>query len=82
MPWDEVDEMAHVETPYSTKKKKPVEVINAPKSSRSSGESSACFDAEDKELEAIFNRTYGDRKEKERERREYYSSMTRKVRDY
>ena len=83
MPWNEVDEMAHVETPYSMKKKKPVEVINAPKpSSGSSGGGSSYSSSDDKELEAIFARTYGDRKEKERERREYYSHMTRKVRDY
>ena len=82
VPWDEVDEMAHVETPYSAKKKKPVEVINAPKTTVSSSSGFGGYDAEDKELEAIFTRTYGDRKEKERERREYYSSMTRKVRDY
>ena len=82
VPWDEVDEMAHVETPYSTKKKKPVEVINAPKPASSGGGGFSDSASEDKELEAIFTRTYGDRKEKERERRAYSSDMTRKVRDY
>ena len=83
VPWDEVDEMAHVETVYSTKKKKPVEVINAPKQTVSSGGGRYSYSAsDDKELEAIFTRTYGDRKEKERERREYSNYLTRKVRDY
>ena len=56
VPWDEVDEMAHVETPYSTKKKKPIEVINAPKPSGSvsGGGSFSYSGADDKELEAIF----------------------------
>ena len=84
VPWNEVDEMAHVETIYSTKKKKPLEVINAPKAENTSGGSNGFggYGADDKELEAIFTRTYGDRKEKERERREYSSYLTRKVRDY
>ena len=83
VPWNEVDEMAHVETPYSGKKKKPVEVINAPKPERASGGGGfSGYGADDKELEAIFTRTYGDRKEKERERREYANYLTRKVRDY
>ena len=84
VPWNEVDEMAHVETVYSTKKKKPVEVINAPKPNVSSGGSGSFggYSGDDKELEAIFTRTYGDRREKERERREYSNYLTRKVRDY
>ena len=82
VPWDEVDEMAHVETPYSMKKKKPMEVINAPKQTLSSGGGFGYSASDDKELEEIFTRTYGDRKEKERERREYSNYLTRKVRDY
>ena len=82
VPWDEVDEMAHVETVYSTKKRKPVEVINAPKPERASSGGFSGYGADDKELEAIFTRTYGDRKEKEKERREYANYLTRKVRDY
>ena len=80
VPWNEVDEMAHVETPYSTKKKKPIEVINAPKPTPSYavGAGFSGYSAEDKELEAIFARTYGERKE--RERKSY--AVTRKVRDY
>ena len=78
VPWDEVDEMAHVETPYSTKKKKPVEVINAPKPtpSYSAGGGFSGYSAEDKELEAIFARTYGDTK------KERPSWTVSKVRNY
>lgn len=63
VPWNEVDEMAHVETAYGTAKKKIVEMIQKPKR-ESFG---ICFGdsyAEDKELEAIFVRTYGEKKER------------------
>lgn len=58
VPWDEVDEMAHVETAYSQMKKQ-IPVINAPKSS---GFGNTAVD--DKELDAIFTRTYGESKRK------------------
>ena len=65
VPWDEVDEMAHVETPYSMKKKKPMEVMNAPKYSVAGGGRFSYSGADDKELEEIFTRTYGERKDRE-----------------
>ncbi len=76
VPWNEVDEMAHVETPYSSKKKKPIEVINASKASVLGGSSFSYSGADDKELEAIFARTYGESK---RERNSY---TVQRVRDY
>ena len=83
VPWDEVDEMAHVETPYAMKKKKLVEVLNAPKPSvgASGGGGFSYSGAEDKELEAIFARTYGETK-RERERRENSGYVTHRVRNY
>ncbi len=78
VPWNEVDDMAHVETPYS-KKKTVVQVINAPKqtsSGRSVGGGFSYSSADDKELEAIFTRTYGETK---RERSNY---KVQRVREY
>lgn len=75
VPWNEVDEMAHVETSYSTGKKKSVETIHTPgqrPAARSFGDSYA----EDKELEAIFTRTYGEKKERGN------TGSTGSVRDY
>ena len=63
VPWNEVDEMAHVETEYGTVKKKNVETIRNPKQ-KSFGSSFGDSYAEEKELEAIFVRTYGERKER------------------
>lgn len=62
VPWDEVDEMAHVETPYSGKKEKHLEVLEAPKPTYATVTGFGGYSAEDKELEAIFTRTYGERK--------------------
>lgn len=79
VPWDEVDAMAHVETEYAAVKKPEQPVLNALK--RSGAVSGfGGYGAEDKELEEIFTRTYGDRKE--RERREQTAALTRRVRDY
>ena len=80
VPWNEVDEMAHVETPYSGLKKKPVEVINAPKPSVSGGGGFSYSGADDKELEAIFARPYGERKDREGQGRS--SFKVQRVRDY
>lgn len=63
VPWNEVDEMAHVETAYSTGKKKKIETVSIPtRQVRESGVGGSY--TEDKELEAIFVRTYGEKKER------------------
>lgn len=80
VPWDEVDAMAHVETPYSIQKKPEPEVINAPKPSYATVTGFGGYSAEDQELEAIFQRTYGERKEQNR--KGYGNSSVKRVRDY
>ncbi len=78
VPWDEVDDMAHVETPYSGKKT-ALQIINAPKPASSGGSTGGGFrytGSDDKELEAIFARTYGETK---RERNNY---KVQRVREY
>lgn len=70
VPWNEVEKMAHVETAYvDTKMAAPV--IPAPKASGFNDTK-----ADDKELEEIFIRTYGERK------RERNSFAVQRVRDY
>ncbi len=64
VPWDEVDEMAHVQTPYSGKKQKNETVVSVPQPSYVAGNGFGGYGAEDQELEAIFQRTYGERKER------------------
>lgn len=70
VPWEEVDKHAHVETAYTTVKK-TVSVINPPRTS-----DFTYTKADDKELEEIFTRTYGERK------RERNFDAVLRVRDY
>lgn len=72
VPWNEVDEMAHVETPYSAKKKSSQEPCTFTKSPSPASYGSV----DDKELEAIFKRTYGEQK------RRAFSESSGQVRDY
>ncbi len=58
VPWNEVDQMAHVET-ADIAVKKTIPVINEPKAS-----DFRRMEADDKELAAIFARTYGEPKQK------------------
>lgn len=83
VPWNEVDEMAHVETEYSTCKKKSAGTIRPSERLGRTGGFESSY-AEEKELEAIFVRTYGEKKERgnvgsNRSVREYTSEPSRKM---
>lgn len=67
VPWNEVDDYAHVETNVLPEPKKP-EALNTA-SAKPQRRGAASFSADDKELEEIFKRTYGESK-REMSRRE------------
>lgn len=71
VPWNEVDAMAHVETAYSVKKTQK-------ETENSCGKSPGTFSGsiDDRELEEIFRRTYGEQKRRD------FSDSGERVRSY
>lgn len=72
VPWNEVDEMAHVESGYSLSEEGVLEKVEPPVVVRQSSHMSAS----NKELEEIFKRTYGESKRDEALRRANASRRT------
>lgn len=68
VPWNQVKEHMHVESPSAVKKEVDGrEMAAVPNRDRKSGPSSS-YGADDKELEAIFIRTYGDKWQRQPDR--------------
>ena len=73
IPWDQVDEMAHVESGYDLSAEGKLERVVTEVVPRVSTHTSAS----NKELEEIFRRTYGESKRDEQLRREHLSKRSR-----
>lgn len=73
IPWDQVDEMAHVESGYDLSAEGKLERVVNEVVPRVSTHTSAS----NKELEEIFRRTYGESKRDEQLRREHLSKRSR-----
>ncbi|MBR6529547.1 MAG: TetM/TetW/TetO/TetS family tetracycline resistance ribosomal protection protein, partial [Firmicutes bacterium] len=73
VPWDEVDEMAHVESGYSLSEEGVLEKVVQPMQAPRQG---SYMSASNKELEEIFRRTYGESKRDEALRRAQASRRT------